>query len=352
MKALEKDRDRRYETANGLAADVQRYLADEPVRGAAAERRLPAAEVRAAEQGAGDRGGPGAAGAGGRDRRDDAGAGRRADAEGKAAAATDAERKAKDAGGGAASRGGAGGGGGGQRPRRRRSGGWRRSRRATRSWARSSTTWTRRRARRRASRWQALLGERLDQATGAAGGRGDRRPAGRGADADDAGGVAARPGLRGEGDRAVHEGTADRTLRGSAPTTPTRSPSMNNLASGLPGRRQARPGPAALRGDAQAQEGEARPRPPRHAHQHEQPRRGLPARRQARPGPAAARGDARAAEGEARPRPPRHARQHEQPRRGLPGRREARPGPAAPARRRWSSGRRSSAPTTPTRSPA
>jgi eukaryotic-like serine/threonine-protein kinase len=31
MKALEKDRDRRYETANGLAADVQRYLSNEPV---------------------------------------------------------------------------------------------------------------------------------------------------------------------------------------------------------------------------------------------------------------------------------------------------------------------------------
>jgi serine/threonine protein kinase/tetratricopeptide (TPR) repeat protein len=32
MKALEKDRGRRYETANGLAADVQRYLNDEPVQ--------------------------------------------------------------------------------------------------------------------------------------------------------------------------------------------------------------------------------------------------------------------------------------------------------------------------------
>lgn len=31
MKALEKDRNRRYETANALAMDVQRYLADEPV---------------------------------------------------------------------------------------------------------------------------------------------------------------------------------------------------------------------------------------------------------------------------------------------------------------------------------
>src|SRR5271157_1275105 len=32
MKCLEKDRNRRYETANGLASDVQRYLADEPVQ--------------------------------------------------------------------------------------------------------------------------------------------------------------------------------------------------------------------------------------------------------------------------------------------------------------------------------
>ena len=31
MKALEKDRNRRYETANGLALDVERYLNDEPV---------------------------------------------------------------------------------------------------------------------------------------------------------------------------------------------------------------------------------------------------------------------------------------------------------------------------------
>jgi WD40 repeat protein/serine/threonine protein kinase len=32
MKALEKDRNRRYETANGLAQDIERYLADEPVQ--------------------------------------------------------------------------------------------------------------------------------------------------------------------------------------------------------------------------------------------------------------------------------------------------------------------------------
>src|SRR5262249_28529986 len=32
MKALEKDRNRRYETANGLAADLRHYLDDEPVQ--------------------------------------------------------------------------------------------------------------------------------------------------------------------------------------------------------------------------------------------------------------------------------------------------------------------------------
>src|SRR5262249_41304819 len=32
MKALEKDRSRRYETANGFAMDIQRFLADEPVQ--------------------------------------------------------------------------------------------------------------------------------------------------------------------------------------------------------------------------------------------------------------------------------------------------------------------------------
>src|SRR5260370_4839127 len=32
MKALEKDRNRRYDTANGFAMDIQRYLADEVVQ--------------------------------------------------------------------------------------------------------------------------------------------------------------------------------------------------------------------------------------------------------------------------------------------------------------------------------
>ena len=41
MKCLEKSRDRRYETVNGLARDIQRYLADEPV-----EARPPSASYR------------------------------------------------------------------------------------------------------------------------------------------------------------------------------------------------------------------------------------------------------------------------------------------------------------------
>src|SRR5260370_10098506 len=41
MKCLEKQRDRRYETANGLARDIQRYLADEVV-----EARPPSAGYR------------------------------------------------------------------------------------------------------------------------------------------------------------------------------------------------------------------------------------------------------------------------------------------------------------------
>jgi serine/threonine-protein kinase len=41
MKCIEKRRDRRYDTANGLARDIQRYLADEPV-----EARPPSAGYR------------------------------------------------------------------------------------------------------------------------------------------------------------------------------------------------------------------------------------------------------------------------------------------------------------------
>ena len=46
MKALEKDRTRRYETANGLGADVLRHLASEPVLAAPPSRYVSAAEVR------------------------------------------------------------------------------------------------------------------------------------------------------------------------------------------------------------------------------------------------------------------------------------------------------------------
>jgi serine/threonine protein kinase len=45
MKALEKDRARRYETANSLAMDVQRYLTNEPVQASPPSGRVPVAEV-------------------------------------------------------------------------------------------------------------------------------------------------------------------------------------------------------------------------------------------------------------------------------------------------------------------
>ena len=51
MKALEKDRDRRYETANGLATDVQRYLARRGGAGVPAVGGVPLPQVRPAEQG-------------------------------------------------------------------------------------------------------------------------------------------------------------------------------------------------------------------------------------------------------------------------------------------------------------
>ena len=57
MKALEKDRTRRYETANGLAADIEHYLQRRAGASVPAVSGLPAAEVREAEQGAGGGGG-------------------------------------------------------------------------------------------------------------------------------------------------------------------------------------------------------------------------------------------------------------------------------------------------------
>ena len=80
----------------------------------------------------------------------------------------------------------------------------------------------------------------------------------------------------------------------------------------------------------------ARPRPPRHARQPQQPRPAYLRRRPHRRGHRAHRGDAQAAGGEARPRPPRHAHQPQQPRRWPTS------PPAAPPRRSRCTRRRSS----------
>ena len=53
MKALDKDRDRRYESANALAADVERYLDDEPVQARPPIAGPPCGEVGSTPSAAG-----------------------------------------------------------------------------------------------------------------------------------------------------------------------------------------------------------------------------------------------------------------------------------------------------------
>ena len=98
MKALAKERQRRYESAIALAQDVERFMNHEPVSAGPPTAALSVAEVRAAEPAAGGRGVAGAAGAGRRDRGDDAGAAR------GAAAGAGRRRAAKEKPGGRSSR--------------------------------------------------------------------------------------------------------------------------------------------------------------------------------------------------------------------------------------------------------
>src|SRR5262249_5491822 len=59
MKALDKERSRRYETANGFAMDIQRYLADEPVQAGAPGVGYRLREVVRRDKGAARAGGAG-----------------------------------------------------------------------------------------------------------------------------------------------------------------------------------------------------------------------------------------------------------------------------------------------------
>ena len=178
---------------------------------------------------------------------------------------------------------------------------------------------------------------------------------------------------------ALFEATLKTAETKLGPDHPDTLKSRNNLADGLPGRRphrrghprctrqtlklmEAKLGPdhpdtltepqqprrayraagriaeaiALHEADAQAAGGEARPRPPRHAHQPQQPRRRPTTPPAGRRGDRAARGDAQAAGGEARPRPPRHAHQPQQPGRRLPAPPAARPRRSRCTRRRSS----------------
>ena len=64
MKALEKDRRRRYETANDFAADVMRYLTDQPVEACPPSAWYRFAQVRPPQPGGADDGGAGRGGPG------------------------------------------------------------------------------------------------------------------------------------------------------------------------------------------------------------------------------------------------------------------------------------------------
>ena len=151
---------------------------------------------------------------------------------------------------------------------------------------------------------------------------------------------------------ALHEETLKLRDVEARPRPPRHARQPQQPRRRLPRRRSDGRGDRAARGDAQAADGEARPRPPRHAHQPQQPRRRLPGRRSDGRGDRAARGDAQAAGRQARARPPRHAHQPQQPRRRLPGRRADGRGDRAVRGDAQAAGSRSSGPTTPTRSPA
>ena len=74
LKCLEKQRERRYQTVNGLARDIERYLADEPIESASAQQELPVGKVFQTQPASRHRCQPGAAGDGWRHHRNQLGA--------------------------------------------------------------------------------------------------------------------------------------------------------------------------------------------------------------------------------------------------------------------------------------
>ena len=102
MKALAKERERRYASAVGLADDVERFLEPRAGLGRPADGGLPAEEVRPAQPGPGGGGGAGAAGAGARRGRHDPGPARgpAAGAAGRCRDAGEGEARQAEASGG------------------------------------------------------------------------------------------------------------------------------------------------------------------------------------------------------------------------------------------------------------
>ncbi len=299
MKALAKERARRYDSAIGLANDVERFLNDEPVAAGPPRRRYRPGKFIRRHRGRWSRR-PDRAGPRRRDRRHDARAGRGAASQGRR------RRSGQPGAGRAAER-----REGTARPPRPPSAAAERqlSRRQDQRDPRLDLPRPRPAAtpRRRGSRSRPCSASASTGRRGHRGG-GDRRPAGGRPDAADPrasrseGLRLPRPGGRScctksprppspkrwRPDHPEHPRQRERvwpaptwppagstgpsrcsseTLAagrpGSAPTTPAPSSRMNNLASGLPGRRPARPGRPAHGADAGGATGEAGPGPPR-----------------------------------------------------------------------------------------
>ena len=349
MKALEKDRARRYETASGFARDIRALPRRRGGRGLPAVGRVPAAEVRPqAPRGAGDRlGVRGAAGPRGgaehlagdpRPRGPGPGRSRGPAADSRPRALDERDGRDRAQARPRPRR----------RPRARRPGNPRPRPRPCSDFFQDQVL-----AAARPEGQEGGLGQGRDPPHGGRRRRAeDRRgvpgPADRrGFRPGRAGDHLPLPGRTGAGDPTARArpGTSDGRPRPRPPRHP-RHPEQPRP--GLPGHRPAGPRDPAVRADPGGPDRRARPRPPEHPHHPEQPRPGLPGRRPAGPGDPALRADPGGPGGQARPRPPRHPPHPEQPRRrptrttaGWTGRSRCSSGP-------WPPGRPSSAPTTPT----
>ena len=221
MKALAKERNRRYDSAIGLANDIERFANHEPVERGAAHGSLPDAKVHPEKPGAGGSSGAGSLGVarrrGGDHRRSTGGAPAR-----REGSTTGAARRGRSRGEGTGAAG--------------RSPGAPEGRKAARSGDEDERDPRLDLPRpgpeeRRQGRQAAVgrAGRAARPGDGGDRGGGHRRTAGRGADADETGRFAAWLGVSAKGARALREGQGH-IHRQARSRPPRHAQSMNNLA--------------------------------------------------------------------------------------------------------------------------